>query len=162
VFTDSAIVADQIRHESPRMKSYMKPLHAEVRRLLAEIGEGQVRISWLPGNCTERPISERQRHIRQVLTGGPRGAARSPQHSFEGTYVCDIQDRAARRTASTLTSGGYGGLVLPPNVDSFPGPSGPSFQVSTEAGQDQRHWDRTRRHRGQPVAGGMSSPRSAG
>jgi ribonuclease HI len=50
VFTDSAIVADQIRHEAPRMKSYMKPLHAEVRRLLAEIGERQVRISWLPGN----------------------------------------------------------------------------------------------------------------
>ena len=48
VFTDSAIVADQIRHEAPRMKSYMKPLHAEVRRLLAEIGERQVRISWLP------------------------------------------------------------------------------------------------------------------
>ena len=48
VFTDSAIVADQIRHEAPRMKSYMKPLHAEVRQLLAEIGERQVRISWLP------------------------------------------------------------------------------------------------------------------
>jgi ribonuclease HI len=48
VFTDSAIVADQIRHEAPRMKSYMQPLHAEVRRLLAEIGERQVRISWLP------------------------------------------------------------------------------------------------------------------
>jgi ribonuclease HI len=47
VFTDSAIVADQIRQEAPRMKSYMKPLHAEVRRLLAEIGE-RVRISWLP------------------------------------------------------------------------------------------------------------------
>ena len=31
----------------PRMKSYLKPLHAEVRRLLAEIGE-QVKISWLP------------------------------------------------------------------------------------------------------------------
>ena len=26
----------------------MKPLHAEVRRLLAEIGERKVRISWLP------------------------------------------------------------------------------------------------------------------
>jgi ribonuclease HI len=52
VFTDSAIVADQIRHEAPRMKSYMKPLHAEVRRLLAEIGaeigEKRIRISWLP------------------------------------------------------------------------------------------------------------------
>jgi ribonuclease HI len=48
VFTDSAIVADQIRQEAPRMKSYMKPLHAKVRRLLAEIGERQVRISWLP------------------------------------------------------------------------------------------------------------------
>lgn len=48
MFTDSAIVADQIRLEGPRMKSYMKPLHAEVRRLLAEIGERHVRISWLP------------------------------------------------------------------------------------------------------------------
>ena len=38
VFTDSAIVADQIRKEAPKMKPYMKPLHAEVRRLLAEIG----------------------------------------------------------------------------------------------------------------------------
>jgi ribonuclease HI len=47
VFTDSAIVADQIRQKAPRMKSYMKPLHAEVRGLLAEIGE-RVRISWLP------------------------------------------------------------------------------------------------------------------
>ena len=28
------------------MKPYMKPLHAEVRRLLAEIGERQIRISW--------------------------------------------------------------------------------------------------------------------
>jgi hypothetical protein len=32
----------------------------------------------------------------------------------------------------------YGGLVLPPNVDSFPGAERPSFQVSTEPGQDQR------------------------
>jgi ribonuclease HI len=50
VFTDSAIVADQIRQETPRMKSYMKSSHAEVRQLLAEIGERQVRIriSWLP------------------------------------------------------------------------------------------------------------------
>jgi ribonuclease HI len=48
VFTDSAIVADQIHHQAPRMKAYMKPLHAEVRRLLAEIGERHVRISWLP------------------------------------------------------------------------------------------------------------------
>ncbi len=47
VFTDSAIVADQISQEAPKMKSYMKPLHAEVRRLLSEIGE-RVRISWLP------------------------------------------------------------------------------------------------------------------
>ena len=46
VFTDSAIVVDQIRHGAPRMKSYMKSLHAEVRRLLAEIGERQIRISW--------------------------------------------------------------------------------------------------------------------
>lgn len=36
-----------------------------------------------------------------------------------------------------LRSGGFGGLVLPPNVDPFPGPTGPSFQVSTEPGQDQ-------------------------
>ncbi|MEA2579455.1 MAG: ribonuclease [Actinomycetota bacterium] len=48
VFTDSAIVADQICQEAPRMKAYMKPYHAEVRRLLDEIGEGQVRTSWLP------------------------------------------------------------------------------------------------------------------
>jgi ribonuclease HI len=49
VFTDSAIVADQIRQETPRMKKpYMKLLHAEVRQLLAEIGERRVRISWLP------------------------------------------------------------------------------------------------------------------
>jgi ribonuclease HI len=48
VFTDSAIVADQIRQEAPRMKSYMKPLHVKVRQLLAEMGEHQVRISWLP------------------------------------------------------------------------------------------------------------------
>src|SRR4051812_16824787 len=48
VFTDSAIVADQIRQEGPRMKSYMKPLHEEIRLRLAEIGEPQVRISWLP------------------------------------------------------------------------------------------------------------------
>ena len=48
VFTDSAIVADQIRDKAPRMKSDMKPLHAEVRRLLAEIGERKLRISWLP------------------------------------------------------------------------------------------------------------------
>jgi hypothetical protein len=26
----------------------MKPLHAEVRRLLAEVGERQVRLGWLP------------------------------------------------------------------------------------------------------------------
>jgi hypothetical protein len=44
----AAIVADQINQEAPRMKSYMKPLHAKVQRLLAEIGEGRVRISWLP------------------------------------------------------------------------------------------------------------------
>jgi ribonuclease HI len=50
VFTDSAIVADQIQQEAPRMKADMKPLHAEVRHLLAEIGEREVRIriSWLP------------------------------------------------------------------------------------------------------------------
>jgi ribonuclease HI len=50
VFTDSAIVADQIQQEAPRMKPDMKPLHAQVRGLLSEIGEQQVRIriSWLP------------------------------------------------------------------------------------------------------------------
>ncbi len=50
VFTDSAIVADQIRDEAPRMKAYMKPLLAKVRELLVEIGEQQarIRISWLP------------------------------------------------------------------------------------------------------------------
>lgn len=42
----------------------------------------------------------------------------------------------ASGTASTLNSG-YGGLVLPPNEDSFRGRSGSSFQVSTEPGQDQ-------------------------
>jgi ribonuclease HI len=50
VFTDSAILADQIGLEAPKMKPYMKSLHAEVRQLLAEIGERgmRVRISWLP------------------------------------------------------------------------------------------------------------------
>ena len=46
VFTDSAIIADQIRDEAPGKK--MKPLHAEVQQLLAEIGAQKVRISWLP------------------------------------------------------------------------------------------------------------------
>lgn len=49
VFTDSASIADQIRHETPKMKSY-KALHAEVRRLLATFDERKVRVrtSWLP------------------------------------------------------------------------------------------------------------------
>ncbi len=47
-----------------------------------------------------------------------------------------VPPERAGRTASARNSGGYGGLVLPPNVDSFPGPR-PSLQVSTKAGQLQ-------------------------
>jgi ribonuclease HI len=49
VFVDSAIIAEQVRQEAPRIKpANMKKLHAEARQLLTQIGERQVRISWLP------------------------------------------------------------------------------------------------------------------
>jgi ribonuclease HI len=51
VFTDSATVADQIQEEEPGFKQlYMKKLHDEVRELLKEIRDRnvKVRISWLP------------------------------------------------------------------------------------------------------------------
>jgi len=33
---------------APWTKAYMKPFHAQVRQLVAEIGQPRVRISWLP------------------------------------------------------------------------------------------------------------------
>jgi len=35
---------------APWTKAYMKPFHAQVRQLVAEIGQPRVRISWLPRN----------------------------------------------------------------------------------------------------------------
>ena len=48
VFVDSASVAEQVSEKAPKIKAKMKPLHAGARKLLEEIGEERVRISWLP------------------------------------------------------------------------------------------------------------------
>jgi ribonuclease HI len=48
VFVDSAVMADQMNEADPKLKAYMKPLHAEARSLIDEIGEDRVRVSWLP------------------------------------------------------------------------------------------------------------------
>jgi ribonuclease HI len=49
VFVDSAVIAEQVRQEAPRINPpNMKSSHAEARQLLTQIGDENVRISWLP------------------------------------------------------------------------------------------------------------------
>jgi hypothetical protein len=77
---DSAIIAEQVRQEAPRIKpANMKALHAEARQLLTHIGEPQVRISWLPREPNREAVSERQ--TRSSSRSETRGLARKAAHS---------------------------------------------------------------------------------